>query len=117
MVVVKQSLVNNYEVALPRRRRRAKTRVKVPVISMTTVFVCVLVFIALMLSIQTTQVYLMRSQIFNLEAELNTTQESFNAASLAVAQLKSPDRIVPLAQDNCRLMLPREEQYVAINVK
>jgi len=108
VVVVKQPLAKA-SIAAPRIREVAKERVG----SHTLVFSIALILLLLIFLIQTTQIYLTKNHIFQLEKQLNTVQEAYNAAHLKVAQLKSPERIIPLAE-KCGLTLPREDQFIAV---
>ncbi len=111
MVVVKNPALKGYAVEAP---AKARAKSKVSIKSRVVILAGIAALVLLIFLIQTTQIYLTKNHIFQLERQLNTVQESYNSINLEVSQLKRPDRIIPIAKQKCGLIVPEEDQFVAV---
>lgn len=79
--------------------------------------VCIIALITFIFLYRTTQIYLLKSNIFQLERQLVTVNEEYNTISLQVSRKKNPDNIISIAQQQCGLILPSEDQFIAVNAR
>ncbi|MFP4456162.1 MAG: hypothetical protein ACLFPS_00695 [Clostridia bacterium] len=116
MAVIKNYMYSsNSFVARPRAEEKVATRARSKVKLSTLAFSIGIGLIIILLTIQSTQIFLLKSNIFNLEKELTIAQENYNRAVLEVTELKNPDRILSIAKSQCDLSLPQEEQFIAVS--
>ncbi len=121
MAVIRNHMnITNSATLRPRALDRAPSRPRVRVMSRgkleAIAFFAAVFMIVFLLTIQTTQVFLMKNQIFNLEKDLNNYQEAQNSVMLKLAEMKNPDRILAIAQRQCDLTLPLDKQFIAVNL-
>lgn len=115
MAVFKSYVNSSSSAALrPKSSDRVATKSRTRVRFSTLVFSIGIGLIIILLTIQSTQVFLIKNNIFNLEKELTMSQESYNKVVLEVTELKNPDRILAIAKSQCDLNLPQEEQFIAV---
>ncbi len=115
MAVIKNYMYSSSSmVARPRAKEKAVSKTKSKVKLGTLAFSIGIGLIIILLTIQSTQIFLLKSNIFNLEKELTIAQENYNKAVLEVTELKNPDRILSIAKEKCNLDLPQEEQFIAV---
>jgi len=98
----------------PKAKENTVSKTKSKVKLGTLAFSIGIGLIIILLTIQSTQIFLLKSNIFNLEKELTIAQENYNKAVLEVTELKNPDRILAIAKNECNLDLPQEEQFIAV---
>ena len=115
MAVIRNYVNQNQAVARPRVVDKAKSQSKAKSRTGTLTFSIAIGLIILLLTIQSTQIFLVKNNIFQLERQILVAQENLNSATLEVTRLKSPDRILAMAQDLCNLTLPKEGQFVAVH--
>ncbi|SRR6056297_308463 len=115
MAVIKNYMYSSDSlVAKPEAKERVASKSKTKA-NLTTLALSIGIgLIIILLTIQSTQIFLLKSNIFNLEKDLNIAKENYNKAMLEVTELKNPDRILAIARNECELELPDNEQFIAV---
>jgi cell division protein FtsL len=115
MAVIKNYMYSSSSmVARPQTKENTVSKAKSKVSASTLAFSIGIGLIIILLTIQSTQIFLLKSNIFNLEKELTMAQENYNKAMLEVTELKNPERILSIARSECDLELPGDEQFIAV---
>ena len=112
MVVVKNPTMKRYATSAPGLAVKEQSRVSVK--SKTLFISGIIAIILFIFLIQTTQIYLTQNRIFRLEKQLSLVKEDNNSLQLKVSELKSPDRIIPMAK-SYGLIVPEEDQFIAVH--
>lgn len=115
MAVIRNYINHSTTITKPRVSDKLNTKSKARIKTSTLSFSIAIGLIILLLTIQSTQIFLLKNNIFQLEKQMIVAQESLNSATLEVTRLKSPDRILAMAQELSNLSLPREQQFVAVH--